>query len=144
FIPYPSKGIKECIKAAVDAVEAFKRYSDKEESMIFVFGSNFSGIHGAGAAKYALKHKGAIWGQGVGLQGGSYAIPTKDRNIETLPLDVIEFYVAEFIIFAGNHPEMQFEITPIGCGLAGYSRRDIWPMFKGVPSNCFFSHTWNE
>lgn len=102
---------------------------------IFVFGSNLAGRHGAGAARFAREYYGAIYGQGVGLQGRSYAIPTKDENIETLPLDRIKPYVDQFIQFASNNPERVFRLTPIGCGLAGYKYKDIGPMFKGAPDN---------
>jgi hypothetical protein len=97
--------------------------------MIFVFGSNLAGRHGKGAAKWALQHRGAIYGQGEGLQGQSYAIPTKDKLIKTLPLGSIHWYVKRFLAFAADHPEMIFQLTPIGCGLAGYSPADIAPMF---------------
>lgn len=86
--------------------------------IIFVFGSNLAGRHGAGAAKYAVQHHGAIYGQGVGLQGNSYALPTKDKQIKTLPLERIEEYVKDFIRFACKHPEHTFNVTKIGCGLA--------------------------
>ncbi|HLS54189.1 MAG TPA: hypothetical protein VK031_09460 [Tissierellaceae bacterium] len=109
---------------------------------VFVFGSNLAGRHGKGAALFARKHYGAIYGQGVGMQGHSYAIPTKDYNLRTLPLATIEGYVEEFKSFTREHPDKLFIITPIGTGLAGYSKKDIWPMFKGVGSNCVFSHTW--
>jgi hypothetical protein len=100
-----------------------------------VFGSNLAGRHGKGAALYAKQHKGARYGQGVGLQGNSYAIPTKDQNIKTLPLETIKIYIDEFIKFAINNPDLTFEVTKIGCGLAGYMPKDIAPMFKGVPGN---------
>ena len=103
---------------------------------IFVFGSNLSGIHGAGAAAHAYKVRGAVWGQGVGLAGESYAIPTKNYAIHTLPLDVVEDYVADFIEFAEDHPELEFEVTAIGCGLAGFTPEQIAPFFVGVPGNC--------
>lgn len=103
---------------------------------IFVFGSNLAGRHGKGAALCAVQHHGAIYGQGVGLQGSSYAIPTKDERIRTLSLDVINGYVDEFMDFAASHPQMKFHVTAIGCGLAGYSPQDIAPMFSGVPDNC--------
>lgn len=103
---------------------------------IFVFGSNEAGIHGAGAAKFAVKHHGAKYGQGVGLQGNSYAIPTKDHNIQTLPLDRIKEYVDKFISFAGICPNMVFRVTAIGCGLAGYTPEQIAPMFAHAPVNC--------
>ena len=86
--------------------------------IIFVFGSNLAGRHGAGSAKYAVQNHGAIYGQGVGLQGNSYALPTKDEHIKTLPLERIEEYVKDFIRFACKHPEHTFNVVPIGCGLA--------------------------
>jgi hypothetical protein len=110
--------------------------------MIFVFGSNTAGIHGAGAAKFALKNHGAVWGQGVGLQGNSYAIPTKDDNIRTLPLVAIEQYIRQFLQFASANPSLQFQVTRVGCGLAGYIDDQIAPYFKGAPSNCFMPPEW--
>lgn len=103
--------------------------------MIFVFGSNLAGRHGKGAALYALKHRGANYGQGVGRQGDSYAIPTRDESIRTLPLDAIREHVAAFLIYAANHPHLTFEVTPIGCGLAGYKPAQIAPMFVGAGPN---------
>ena len=85
---------------------------------IFVFGSNLAGRHGRGAALFAVKHHGAIYGCGVGIQGNAYAIPTKDENLRVLPLDIIQLYIDEFIQFAYEHPEMEFNVTKIGCGLA--------------------------
>lgn len=102
---------------------------------IFVFGSNEAGKHGKGAALYAKQHKGAIYGQGFGLQGESFAIPTKDHNLRTLPLRTIQVYVKYFIKFAINNPELTFELTKLGCGLAGYMPSDIAPLFKNVPQN---------
>lgn len=112
--------------------------------MIFVFGSNLAGRHGKGAALYALKNKGAIYGQGKGLQGNSYAIPTKDFNIKTLPIEEIEKYVKEFLTFASNNTNLIFELTPIGCGLAGYQYSDIAPMFKNAPSNIILPKEFTE
>lgn len=103
--------------------------------MIFVFGSNLAGRHGRGAAKFALQNHGAIYGQGWGLQGNSFAIPTKDANIKTLPLEYIEVYVEKFKEFARENPDLTFQLTPIGCGLAGYSYSEIGPMFKDCPMN---------
>lgn len=103
--------------------------------MIFVFGSNEAGRHGKGAAKYAVQHHGAIYGKGWGLQGNSFAIPTKDAYIRTLPVETIARYVDKFKAFAAQHPDLTFQLTPIGCGLAGYTYEDIGPLFKGSPSN---------
>ena len=109
---------------------------------IFVFGSNLAGRHGAGAAKYARQHYGAIYGQGIGLQGDSYAIPTKDYNIETLPLSEIKRYVDMFLAFARSNPKLEFQLTRIGCGLAGYKDEQIAPMFVGLPRNVIVSEEW--
>lgn len=110
--------------------------------MIFVFGSNLAGRHGAGAALFALQNHGARYGQGVGRQGNSYAIPTKDFSIKTLPLIEIHFHVRDFLDYASKHPELEFQVTRIGCGLAGYSDEDIAPFFKNAPSNCSLPNGW--
>jgi len=92
---------------------------------VFVFGSNLRGYHGGGAANIAVRNFGAVWGQGVGLQGQSYAIPTMQGGPET-----IKPYVDEFIAFAKEHPELQFLVTRIGCGIAGFDAEDIAPLFQ--------------
>lgn len=102
---------------------------------IFVFGSNLAGRHGAGAALYARQHHGAILGQGEGLQGDSYGIPTKDENIQTLPLSAIRKHVTDFLNFARARADMTFNVTPIGCGLAGYKPVQIASMFNLAPEN---------
>ena len=91
---------------------------------VFVFGSNLQGLHAGGAAKLAMQW-GAVWGQGVGLQGQTYAIPTMQGDVDT-----IRPYVDEFISFAGLHPELKFLVTEIGCGIAGFSVEEIAPLFK--------------
>jgi hypothetical protein len=110
-----------------------------KENKVYVFGANLAGRHGRGCALTAVKHYGAVYGRGNGIQGSSYAIPTKDYDIKTLPLDDIKDFVNEFILFANTHPELIFEVTNIGCGLAGYKPEQIAPMFKDSPSNCKFS-----
>lgn len=110
--------------------------------MIFVFGSNLAGRHGKGAAKFALEHCGAIYGCGEGMQGQSYAIPTKDHHLRTLPLNQIQYHVNLFIEWARLQPELQFQVTRIGCGLAGYTDKDIAPMFKDAPQNCHLPEGW--
>lgn len=94
------------------------------------------GIHGAGAAKHAAKHYGAKPGHGAGRTGNAYAIPTKCHPYETLPLDQINSFVKQFILYAKEHPELDFLVTPIGTGLAGYKLEDIEPMFQDAPPNC--------
>jgi hypothetical protein len=102
---------------------------------VFVFGSNLAGRHGKRAALFARQHRGAVYGQGVGLQGNAYAIPTKDHQLATLPIEVIAGHVQDFLGFARAHPELQFQLTPIGCGLAGYRHDQIAPLFSGAPAN---------
>jgi hypothetical protein len=116
--------------------------SQPKNNQVFVFGSNEAGRHGAGAAKAARLHYGAEYGNGYGLQGQSYAIPTKDGRIKTLSLEAIKRYVNEFKLFAKNNPQLEFFVTRIGCGLAGYNDSDIAPMFVGSPSNCSFANQW--
>lgn len=110
---------------------------------VFVFGSNEAGIHGAGAALAAKKFFGAVQFHGVGLQGRSYAIPTKDRNLHTLPLDEIKQYVDEFVQYTHDHPYVNFFVTAVGCGLAKQSAADIAPMFNNA-INCSFPDTWQQ
>ncbi len=92
---------------------------------IFVFGSNLAGHHAGGAARVARQKFGAIEGQGVGLQGQSYAIPTMQGGVET-----IKPYVDEFIEFASNCDQNTFYVTRIGCGIAGFKDEDIAPLFR--------------
>lgn len=95
------------------------------ENEIFVFGSNANGYHRGGAAAFAMREFGAVWGQGEGLQGQSYAIPTTEG------MNQLREAVNCFMAFADQHQELRFLVTMIGCGNAGYSPRDIAPLFKG-------------
>ena len=104
-----------------------ERISELKENEIFVFGSNLGGFHAGGAARAAHMRFGAIWGQGVGLQGRSYAIPTMHGGV-----DVIQPYVDEFISFAQSHPDLKFLVTRIGCGIAGFTAADIAPLFANA------------
>lgn len=98
---------------------------DLQENQVFVFGSNLAGMHGGGAARVARLRFGAVMGNGVGMQGRSYAIPTMQGGTET-----IRPYVNDFIAYAKEHPELTFLVTPIGCGIAGFEPEDIAPLFK--------------
>ena len=110
--------------------------------MIFVFGSNLAGKHGKGSAFFARKKHGAVYGVGVGRTGNAYAIPTKDKLLNVLPLYVIKSYVDEFIHYAKTNPYLDFEVVKIGCGLAGYSEEEISPMFQNAPHNCHLPEGW--
>jgi hypothetical protein len=100
-----------------------------EPEQIFVFGSNLAGVHGAGAASLARKW-GAEWGKGYGLFGQTYALPTKDRDIETLSIGDIRIFVSRLKACIKENPDLHFLITKVGCGLAGYSEKDIGPLFE--------------
>lgn len=97
---------------------------------VFVFGSNLAGIHGAGAARLAYDNFGAVWGEGEGLRGQSYALPTKDDKLQTLPLIDVQTGVEIFSDCVEMYPEYDFLITEVGCGLAGFSPKEIAPLFN--------------
>lgn len=101
------------------------RITELQPGEIFVFGSNLEGHHGGGAALLAWKKWGAIWGQGAGLQGQTYGIPTMHGGP-----DRIKPYVDEFISFARQHPELTFLVTEVGCGIAGFRPAEIAPLFR--------------
>ena len=100
------------------------RITELGENEVFVFGSNLAGAHGGGAALLAYRKFGAIWGQGVGLQGQSYGIPTMHGGV-----DAIKPYVDEFIEFAKTRPDLTFLVTRVGCGIAGFTNEEISPLF---------------
>ncbi len=105
---------------------------------IFVFGSNLAGKHYGGAARTAVESHGAIMGRGEGMQGNSYALPTMDEGLHPLTLAQVEEHVALFLAFARVNPQLTFHVTAVGCGIAGFDRRDIIPMFQDAPPNCRF------
>lgn len=117
------------------------RIEQLAENEIFVFGSNLAGMHGGGAARLARIRWGAVMGQGVGLQGRTYAIPTMQGGPET-----IKPYVDEFIAFATAHPGLRFLVTEIGCGIAGFTPSQIAPLFAGaadVPNILLPARFWD-
>ena len=113
---------------------------------VFVFGSNESGIHGAGAALAAKMKHGAVQGVGFGFTGNSFAIPTKDWRINTMDIEDVKFYVRRFLKIAAEVQDdgstIQFQVTRIGCGFAGFKDEDIAPLFKDAPANCKFDTAW--
>lgn len=106
---------------------ASNRIQELKPGEIFVFGSNLEGAHGDGAALLAYRKWGAVWGQGNGLQGQTYGIPTMHGGV-----DVIRPYVDEFICFAKEHPELTFLVTEVGCGIAGFRPEEIAPLFRAA------------
>jgi len=96
---------------------------------VFVFGSNAAGHHGGGAARFAADRFGAVWGQGHGLAGSSYAIDSMSGLAE------LGAEVARFLRFAAGRPELTFLVTEIGCGIAGYRVDHVAPLFTDAPAN---------
>lgn len=116
-----------------------------KDTDIFVFGSNLEGRHRRGAAKDAIELYGAIMWQGIGLQGRSYALPTKMTWDISLPLLEVASHVHDFLDFASSRPELTFYVTRVGCGLAGFKDVDIAPLFAVLPpDNCVFDPTWSS
>lgn len=105
------------------------RYESLAPGEVFVFGSNASGAHGGGAARQAYDQFGAVWGQAEGLQGQSYGIDSMSG------LGVLEVQAGRFLAFAGEHPELRFLVTEVGCGIAGYTPEDVAPFFRGAAAN---------
>lgn len=126
------------------AANLTKPPATRPEDMVFVFGSNLIGLHGAGAAHYAMTTRNYPYGLGSGPHGTCYAIPTKDQHIETLYLHIVKLYVDQFINYAElmEGADVQFQVTRIGCGLAGFKDEQIAPLFRPAPSNCWFDEKW--
>lgn len=118
-----------------------ERIAELKANEVFVFGSNLAGAHAGGAARVALDKFGAVWGQGVGIQGQSYAIPTMQGGVET-----IKPYVDDFFSFAKSHTELVFLVTRIGCGIAGFKDEEIAPLFADAlhMDNIILPETFNK
>jgi hypothetical protein len=116
------------------------------DDMIFVFGSNELGRHGGGAAKAAHDKYGARYGMGFGPQGNSFAIPTCAKPTGEpgfqISTDMLKYYVYCFILYAKLHPELTFQVTKCGCGLAGWKNEEVAPLFADAPDNCQFDEEW--
>ena len=117
-----------------------------QHSDIFVFGSNLAGRHGKGAALFARRRYGAVYGVGEGLTGQSYAIPTKDHNLRPLSIQAVERGILRFLHTARETPEQRFYLTPVGTGLAGHDICDIWAIVvgHGLPKNVVLAATWAD
>lgn len=106
-----------------------ERVTELQPDEVFVFGSNATGAHGGGAARIACDRFGAVWGKGHGHHGQTYAIDTMSG------LGTLEREARTFIDYAAQHPELRFLLTPVGCGIAGYTPAQVAPFFTGLPSN---------
>lgn len=118
--------------------------ADNDGTKIFVFGSNYAGIHGKGAAADAHRDWNAEWGVGEGLTGQSYALPTKSKHITMLAIHRINANIKKFIQFAKNNPDKTFLVTAVACGLAGWSPKTIGPLFADAPENCILPPGWRQ
>lgn len=105
--------------------------------LVFVFGSNLLGKHGSGSAKFARDHYGAVYGEGRGFMGSSYALPTCSAPGVPLSLEKIAKEVIDFEQFARQNPDKDFLLTAVGCGLAGYSTEVIARLFTRLPDNVY-------
>ncbi|MHB1266164.1 MAG: A1S_2505 family phage non-structural protein [Acidithiobacillus ferriphilus] len=115
------------------------------EESVFVFGSNRQGIHGAGAALFASRYRGAQAGQGEGFAGQSYALPTKHGPHDPAPdFALLQESVARFLEFAKARPWLSFMVTRVGCGLAGFTDAQVAPLFAQAPANCFLPGIWRQ
>lgn len=106
-----------------------------DPTYVLVVGSNLKGAHGRGGAKHAKLCHGAKYGVAEGMSGNTYLLPTKDEYIKTLPISRVKKHVDKFLDFARSNPDIKFFLTPVGCGLAGYTPSDIAPMFETAPEN---------
>lgn len=122
--------------------EAATLMIDPPDRVIFVFGSNLAGKHIGGAAATAMKFFGATFGDGMGLHGQSYALPTMGQQLEQLPLADVARHVADFLNVAFTHPHYRFYVTAIGTGIAGLTHDQIAPLFAGATSNCLLPPEW--
>lgn len=103
--------------------------TDLRPDEVFVFGSNAGGLHGGGAARIAHERFGAVWGEGRGHHGQTYAIDSMSG------LETLEHEARDFVAYASAHPSLRFLLTPVGCGIAGYTPAQVAPLFSGLPDN---------
>ncbi len=120
------------------------KFWEDVENRVFVFGSNQAGVHKGGSARFARENFGAVMGFGEGRTGLCYALPTKVTVEETMTLDAVRDAVDRFLEHARVHPADWFQVTAVGCGLAGFSSEDIAPMFREAPANCWLPGVWNK
>jgi hypothetical protein len=134
--------MKSSAMIAFHADNTTPRITKNGPQWVWVFESNLAGRHGAGAAKVARVNFGAEYGVTSGQTGKSYAIPTKDKSLNTLEVDAIKPYIDGFLAYASSHPKLRFFVTRIGCGLAGYKDEEIGPLFAQAPENCSIPEQW--
>lgn len=104
---------------------------------IFVFGSNTRGLHYSGAAAYAQEECGADMGIGEGLTGDSYALPTCSGPQTASPRGDVRAACRRFRAFAVDHPELDFLLTAVGCGIAGFRVEEVAEWLDDLPDNVY-------
>lgn len=114
-----------------------ERITELGEGEIFVFGSNLNGYHAGGAARMAASNFGAKFGQGEGLQGQSYALPTLSKDMKRLPIEQLESSLDRLIECANKNSDLTFFMTKVGCGIAGFKVGQIAQLFfdREIPEN---------
>jgi len=113
-----------------------------KENQIFIFGSNLNGAHGAGAARQAHDDFGAEYGVGEGVTGQSYAFPTLNKNMQKVPTEALEASRDKLFAFAQANPQLEFLLTKVGCGLAGFPEEEMESLFDVVPENIIKPKEW--
>lgn len=141
FIPTPPHWPHAHLRPRSES-EAERLLTVSPEDLIFVFGSNLAGRHGAGAAYDAMQYFGAVYGMPFGMQGQSFAITTLDERFHRLPIKDLASRVNLFLRFAAGRPRWTFYVTAIGTGLAGFTAEQIAPLFANAPSNCLLPPEW--
>lgn len=124
------------------AREAKRLMLVRPDDVVFVFGSNLAGRHGGGAAAHARAHFDAVMGRGYGWHGRSYAVPTMDVGLRTLPLRIIAGHVDRFLLTARGEPGFTFYVTAIGTGIANLTHDQVAPLFADAPLNCLLPPEW--
>jgi hypothetical protein len=117
---------------------------EQAEGWIWVFGSNFAGSHGGGAARVASHRFGAVHGVAVGRTGSAYALPTINKYGDRLSVKEIATHISAFLDYARTHPDEMFWVTGVGCGIAGNKDKDIASLFADAPSNCSLPDAWRQ
>jgi len=118
--------------------------TELSENQIFVFGSNLAGIHAGGAAKQAHEQFGAIWGQGEGIQGQSYAFPTLTKSFKKVTPVTLVCNATRLFKCCEDNPDKEFLLTRVGCGIAGFQDEDIRPLFENHPNNLILPEEWRS
>lgn len=123
-----------------------RRFHDGQSRLdqVFVFGSNLNGHHAGGAARFAFEERDAKWYIGQGPTGNAYALPTMSKIGISLTTDEVKAAVTMFKAWARAHDDLEFFVTPVGCGIAGFRHEDIAPMFRDAPLNCILPPEWEE